>query len=378
MTFYDGSGQLYGRYVINESVPDLAYSQKQVTERIWVPKTVTESKTVTQVQYTPVYSYQPQLRNTSSWNPFVPPKQEWQYVPIVQYQPSYTQVVQPVQYQQYEEKEVVKIIPELNVQARQVGRFVDRPLTHVPSGGNFVANNYNWNAGAPITGAPITGGPINPYQQAALTAQANRNSYPALPTRPIDYPNASANSTMVPTRNLVAQAPVPYYPPIPNSAANTPSFTNPATFSASTNPAAGGIPGNSNTYAYNTVLPATAMQPTVPSGSNSMYGYPNGYVAPNPAYASTASRPVFPWTNLVNGTGSLFGSSAIAPKSAPSYVASNTPMNQPNVSGNSNPYGGGFRPVSSPYVAPPPAWGVSPGVNYRDPMQGGMPATELR
>ena len=312
MTFVDQSGQPYGRYVKNESVPVGAYSYQQVLERVYVPKTVTKERTITQTQYTPVYSYQPQLRNIYSWNPFAPPQQVWQYVPIVQYQPNYVQVVQPVTYQEYEAKDVPRMIPVFETKSELRSRFVDLPLATGPSGSNAIANNPNaFNN--------------NPYQQAAQIAQANRNTS-RFPTRPIDYPYANPGylaQQYAGPQHLVAQAPLPYYP-------------NPSILPNSTNTTAG--------YPTNTVIPSVPLRP---GPANSIASNPNGYgygysnfqtptyqqPFPAPAYSNVASRPILQWP-LRSGNGSLFGSSLFNSNRNPSYVATNTPAGQPYLWGN--------------------------------------------
>ena len=380
MTFVDQTGQPYGRYVINEAVPVVNYSFQQVTERIYMPKTVTENKTVTKTQYTPIYSYQPQLRNVPSSNPFASPKQVWQNVLVVQYQPSYVQVNEPVTYQKYELQDVPRMVPILLTQSEQRPRFVDRPLVNTPNGANAIATNPS----------NLVGGNI--VQQPAQTAQDNRNA-PRFPTSPIGYSVSNpagnyAGYTYGQNPNSIAQAPLPYYPNTANPAYST------------------------STYASNSVLPAVPVQQSNPSGQNlvasnqpvqqpypasyqpypasyqqypaSYQQYPASYPPSQPmSYTNTASLPVYQWPAFVSATGSLFSSDPFGSTSKPpSYVASNAsvsqPYSQPYIWGNSNPSPTDFRPNSSPYATPPPTWGMSPASTYRDPMQGGMQATELR
>lgn len=375
MTFVDQTGQPYGRYVINEAVPVVNYSFQQVTERIYMPKTVTENKTVTKTQYTPIYSYQPQLRNVPSSNPFASPKQVWQNVLVVQYQPSYVQVNEPVTYQKYELQDVPRMVPILLTQSEQRPRFVDRPLVNTP------------NVNTPNAANAITMNPSNFYgnnivQQTAQTAQDNRNAS-RFPTSPMVYPVSNPAGNYPGTSygqypNSIAQAPLPYYPNTGNPAYST------------------------STYASNSVLPAVPVQQSNPSGQNlvasnqpvqplyqqpyptSYQQYPASYQPTQPtSYTNTASLPVYQWPAFVSATGSLFSSDPFGSSSKPpSYVASNTPYSQPYsqpyIWGNSNQTATDFRPNSSPYATPPPTWGMSPASTYRDPMQGGMQATELR
>lgn len=360
MTFVDPSnGQPYGRYVIDETIPVVAYSYQEVKERVFVPTTITENKTTTVTQYFPIQSHQLQLRNVPNWNPFASPQQVWQYVPIVQYQPNYVQVTQPVTYQKFEEREVSRMIPVFGSQSKQVHRFADRPLGQSPGGDNTIASNISAN---------------NPnfYQQAAQIAQANRNSS-RFPTRSIDYPSNSGYQSIA-NRNWIAQAPSAYYPNAMQNVASMP------------------MSGNnmaSNYNASNTiVIPAVPLRPNMQPNPNAMASY-NGYgangnqnygVAPNPAnpYAITASQPLSRWTSFASGTGSLFSGSLFSNNRNTNYVASNTPVGQPYVWGNNNQSSMSFRPNTSPYLAPQQNWGMPPGNSYRDSMQGGMPATVLR
>jgi hypothetical protein len=117
---------------------------------------------------------------------------------------------------------------------------------------------------------------------------------------------------------------------------------------------------------------------------------------PGAAYQATAARPWFNFPNLAQRQGSLFQggffsnnrSSTYSP--ANSYLASNTPYNQQ--SNGWGPTGStsalGFRPMSNPIPTmntPTQAsgwngtgWGMPASNSYRDPLQGGMPATEMR
>ncbi len=357
MTFVDPSnGQPYGRYIIDETIPVVAYSYQEVKERVYVPKTLTENKTTTITQYIPIQSHQLQLRNVPNWNPFASPQQVWQYVPIVQYQPNYVQVTQPFTYQKFEEQEVTRMVPVFGSQSKQVRRFVDRPLGQSPNGGNTIASNTAVN---------------NPnfYQQVAQNSQANRNSS-RFPTRSIDYPY-NAGYQAVSNRNLIAQAPSPYYP------------------SQNYNPGAYYAPLASNNNASNTlVIPAVPLRPNMQPNPNAIATYsgfgvngnPNYPVAPSPSYpyANTASQLLSPWKSFASGTGSLFSSSLFSNNRNTNYVASNTPVAQPYGWGNNNQSGMSFRPNTSPYVTPQQSWGMPSGNSYRDPMQGGMPATVLR
>ncbi len=367
MTFIDPStGQPYGRYVTTESVPVVAYSYQEVKERVYVPKTITENKTTTETQYFPIYSQQLQLQNVNSWNPFATPQQVWRYVPIVQYQPNYVQVTRPITYQKFEEQEVSRMVPVLSSQSKQVPRFVDRPLGQSPNGGNMVASNQPNNL--------AVGNNPNLIQQAAQIAEANRNNS-RYATRPIDYPYYPGYQ-VTPNRQLLAQAPPPYYPnPNYNPAPYYPSPNNQANAS---------VAANNTSTGTNLVLPAVPLRPDPNTMAghygNGANGNPNFVATPNQVYpdANMATRPLFNWPGFASSTGSLFGNSLFSNNRNTNYVASNAPVAQPYLWGLNNQNGVNFRPNSSPYTTPPQNWGMSPGTNYRDPMQGGMPATVLR
>lgn len=369
LTFQDSTGQIYGRYIVNEAVPTLAYGQKQVVERVWLPKTVTEQRAVTQVQYNPVYVYQPQLRNVYSWNPFATPQQVWQYVPVVQYQPTYTQVNQPVTYVRYEEQEVVKVVPELQMQTRQAGRFADRPLMGGQFGSNVVASNA-YSTPIQPSGVP------NPYQQNAVLAQANRNAS-NLPIRPIDYPYPSNGSQNALARNMAWNVPPAYYL---NPAATNPGMNSMPVNNVASSPAINTMPSSGTGYTYTTVVPMVAMNSATSTGAPGAYG---AAYSPASGYSTTAGIPRMQWPSFTNGTGSLFGSSLFANGRTPQYVASNPWGASPYSSSTGATWPtsssmAGFRPNSSPIVYPSNAWGVSTSQGNRDSMQGGMMATELR
>ncbi len=366
MTFIDPSnGQLYGRYVVTESVPVVAYSYQEVKERVYVPKSITENKTTTETQNIPIYSQQLQPQNVNSWNPFAPPQQVWRYVPIVHYQPNYVQVTRPVTYQKYEEREVSRMVPVLSSQSVPARRYEDRRLGQSPNGSNMVASNQpNFMS--------VSNNP-NLIQQAAQIAEANRSTS-RFSSRPIDYPyNPSYRAA--PNRPWLAQAPPPYYP--------NPNF-NPAPYYPPNNQVNPSTAANNQASATYLVLPAVPLRPD----PNTMAGYygngangtPNFAAMPTQAYpyANTASRPFFNWSSFTAGAGSLFSNSLFSNNRSPNYVASNTPAAQPYMWGLNNQNGINFRPNTSPYATPEQGWGMAPGTNYRDPMQGGMPATVLR
>ena len=260
--------------------------------------------------------------------------------------------------------------------------FVNRPLPQSQNGGNAIPNS-NANANSP-----------NFFQHAAQVAQANRTSS-RFPTRSIDYPYNSGYQSVA-YRNLIAQSPAPYYPTYP-----TPSY-NPNTYYASNPPGTGAngaaqvmpnamqnmasspTSGNSmapNNTTHTIVIPAVPLRPNMSTNPNAMASSSGYGLNGNQNYGVTSnppSQPLSPWTSFASGTGSLFRSSLFSNNSNTNYVASNTPVTQPYLWGNNNPSGMSSQPNMSPNVATQPSWGIPPNASYRDPMQGGMPATVLR
>ncbi len=358
------TGQLYGRFATTETVPVVEYAQEQVTEKVWVPTWVTETMTTTQTQYIPTYTYQAQVRNVSAWNPFAPPRQVLEYVAVPQYTPKYVQVAQPITHPKYEEREIVRVIPKLVRTSAQRPTTVDRPID-AQQAAAYAASN-------------------NPYQPAILSA-ANPN-VPRYQTRPIGYaPNGYANMVgpSYGAAPIVAQAPPPYYP-----ARNYPG-------QSPLQPPLNQYPGYQPQLAISPrTVPLVPLNPTPgPTGNMYVQSQPN-YPPPNPygvsPYAPSAYTAAYTpngaWSKLLSGTGSLFQGGLFRNNRNYTTVASNTAPGQPywfnpqpSVTGASSP--SGFRPSTSPFAnnsneatssfAAP----ISP---YRDPIQAGMPATELR
>ncbi len=203
-TFTDArTGQLYGRYIIYETVPVVAYQHQEVTEQQWVPEWVTEEKLMAQTNYIPVVTYQLQLQTERSMNPFAQPKQYWQYVPVVQYQPNFTQVKQPVTYQKYVQKEVKKSIPVLVSQSQPRPKFVDMPL----QGNGTLAPGSSQIAGSASVQQPV------PTRPSIILCTPPRLSLPFLP-----LPTIHPRMLLRETRQLEAHL-LPIQPTTHNSAA---------------------------------------------------------------------------------------------------------------------------------------------------------------
>ena len=324
MTFLDMyTGQPWGRYVVSETVTVPKYEYREVKDKVWVPTWVQEPRQTTTTQYDPIVSYQLRPRSVPSANPFAPPQQIVEYVPIVQYQPRNVQTTQMTAYQKYEEREVSRMVPVLTNASEQRQKFVDRPLS--ASGTASVASS-------------------NLIQDSAMLAQANRTTA-RYPTRSIDYPTRPTYGSPVygyTAQNTTWNAPVTLSPPPPPtpsqytarqaasapivpilSQTSTPSYPPLYAGTGTPIPPASGPPTFPYAYPSPTYPPSSAPAPTYAAGPpvngyaypqppagypqagypQGNFGYPN-YGYPNNAYAAWYTRQgtLFPTT--------LFGTTA--------------------------------------------------------------------
>ena len=256
MTFLDMyTGQPWARYVVSESVTVPKYEYREVKDKVWVPTWVQEPKQMTTTQYDQIVSYQLRPRSVPSSNPFAPPQQIVEYVPIVQYQPRNVQTTQMTAYQKYEEREVSRMVPVLVNASEQRQRFVDRPVS--ASGTPGVASS-------------------NLIQDSAMLAQANRTTA-RYPTRSIDYPAQPTYGSPVygyTASNTTWNAPVTIAPPPAMSAQQY------AVRQAATAPI---VPISSQTTAptYPPVYAGTGTPIPPPSGPPSMPPYPAASYPPS-------------------------------------------------------------------------------------------------
>ena len=256
MTFLDMyTGQPWARYVVSESVTVPKYEYREVKDKVWVPTWVQEPKQTTTTQYDQIVSYQLRPRSVPSSNPFAPPQQIVEYVPIVQYQPRNVQTTQMTAYQKYEEREVSRMVPVLVNASEQRQRFVDRPVS--ASGTPGVASS-------------------NLIQDSAMLAQANRTTA-RYPTRSIDYPAQPTYGSPVygyTASNTTWNAPVTIAPPPAMSAQQY------AVRQAATAPI---VPISSQTTAptYPPVYAGTGTPIPPPSGPPSMPPYPAASYPPS-------------------------------------------------------------------------------------------------
>ncbi|MFM8573495.1 MAG: hypothetical protein ACKOAU_18010 [Pirellula sp.] len=267
MTFLDMyTGQPWGRYVVSETVTVPKYEYRELKDKVWVPTWVQEPRQTTTTQYDPIVSYQLRPRSVPSANPFAPPQQIVEYVPIVQYQPRNVQTTQMTAYQKYEEREISRMVPVLTNASEQRQRFVDRPLS--ASGTPGVASS-------------------NLIQDSAMLAQANRTTA-RYPTRSIDYPTQPTYGSPVygyTASNATWNAPVTLMPPPPPVTA--PQYTARQAAAAPIVPivAQTPVPQTPPVYAgTGTPIPPASGPPTIP------YMYPpTGYT--QPTYAAAPPPP---------------------------------------------------------------------------------------
>ena len=268
MTFLDMyTGQPWARYVVSESVTVPKYEYREVKDKVWVPTWVQEPKQTTTTQYDQIVSYQLRPRSVPSSNPFAPPQQIVEYVPIVQYQPRNVQTTQMTAYQKYEEREVSRMVPVLVNASEQRQRFVDRPVS--ASGTPGVASS-------------------NLIQDSAMLAQANRTTA-RYPTRSIDYPAQPTYGSPVygyTASNTTWNAPVTIAPPPAMSAQQY------AVRQAATAPI---VPISSQTTAptYPPVYAGTGTPIPPPSGPPSMPPYPAASYPPS-TYAAAPPPSGYP------------------------------------------------------------------------------------
>lgn len=403
MTFVDmHTRQLWGRYVVSETVTVPKYEYTAVKERVWVPVWVQEPQATTMTHYDSIVSYQLQPRSIPSMNPFAQPQQIMEYAPIVQYQPRNVQVMQMTTYQKYEEREIDRMVPKLVNASEQRARFVDRPLTSDPSDGPKLSNLV---------------------QESAMVAQANRTSA-RYATRSIDYGTPSFAMGASPALWTAPQTLVPPGPPsaassqVPATMASYATAMPPTTIAS---PPSSILVGNGVTYsaalvpvpspnlAYNPIASApnpafyagqlappaagpSALVAMGPTPQNGMPPYPpNGY-PPNgyppagyppagyPPGANAAAPSSFAW---LTGNQTLFPTTMFSTQSASTMpTPGGAPANVSAISSNAPV----FLRKNSP-TPPPPTYGVNPSAApvagapappYRDPMQAGLPPTVLQ
>lgn len=374
-TFTDArTGQLYGRYIIYETVPVVAYQHQEVTEQQWVPEWVTEEKLMAQTNYVPIVTYQLQLQTERSINPFAQPRQYWQYVPVVQYQPNFTQVKHPVTYQKYVQKEIKKSVPVLVSQSQPRAKFVDMPLQ--------------------------TNGTTAP---GSSQIAGNASVQQPVPTRPLDYP-------AYPSSAVVMAPPAAYYQPSTAAPGTATTASGLAAYPAYNPQFSGWSATNPWLLARQNTTPTIARNVNNPAANGGMP--PGSYYAsagtmPTNYTPTLAARPTFQWPQLMTRTGSVFqgglfksnpstgtygsanpGTAYIA--SNPNWMANPTPMgggsilpinsNVNNAFSSTNTSGARFIPRAdtSTWNGNASGWSMVPVNNYRDPSQSGIPASVLR
>jgi hypothetical protein len=328
------SGRTIDTYLEYTSVPVARWVNEEKVERRYVPEWVSEVQKTTEAKWNPVTQYQPRQINVNAWNPLLPPRMAWEYVPITQYQSQNVVVERPVTYQKYVDKEVKVVVPKLVQMTEQRAQFVQRERSLTPmanTNGNVVNTVSAPGIVAPITTAPMYG--------TANWGMANR-AWPQwnYVTRPSYAMNQPPNYYQP---NYYQASPAWQTQPI----AQTNSFWGQNSWLASTQPLFRGSLFRQNPASMN----------GIPNGYN-YYGAPPGSTTPlapfnNPNYmnyslaAQTSPTPQVPYMNAI-GTSQSMTQATIRPQ------------------GQTNPYT--FQPS------------FGSGAMNRDAMQQGNPATVLR
>ncbi|MCY2976309.1 MAG: hypothetical protein NTW52_16765 [Planctomycetota bacterium] len=393
------TGKQIDIYLEHEAVPVLKWEQQEVTERRFVPQWVHETQKTTEVQYIPSVSYQTQAKNLNAWNPLLPPRIAYEYIPVTQYQTVNQVVDKPITYQKYVDQEVKVVVPKLVQVTEQRAKYTQRER-NAPAQTNVASNAMPLNNGlansqsSSLRSAPSA---LSPEQQSAQSALANRNTLStSYVTRPIQgpantptYPYSSYAAKTTPTTNqMLASMPQTYYaapayppqqaypqqsyPPVNNFAAAgyQPSYQ-PNYYQPSFTPVAyqQPVPWGQNTTAA--MMPNPYPSP-YPNQYPNQYSNPNAYNGSYPNPTSAYAQSWFQMPSWISSTGPLLSQNMMSSSSYLSYNPNSSMMatgysaQQPN----SNV---AYNNPSMPPVA------ASPG-NYsdRDAMQAGLQPSVLR
>jgi len=334
------SGRQVDIYLEHEAVPVLKWEQQEVTERRFVPQWVHETQKTTEVQYIPSVTYQTQAKNLNAWNPLLPPRIAYEYIPVTQYQTVNQVVDKPITYQKYVDKEVKIIVPKLVQVTEQRAKYTQRER-NTQSQTNGAVANANQATLQPTLQATsgLTGqSSLSPEKQSAQLALTNRNTLStSYVTRPFQgagntsgYPFSSYAAKTTPA---TASMPQGYYAwaPYPPQAYPQAGYA-PVNYAA---PA--GFQPNYTTAAYQQPAPQQyAPQQHQPWGQNTMAamipnsyptsqpyygGYPNSNPNANPTYAQSW----FQMPSWMTGNGPLLSKNLMAPSTYSNYNP-NSPM----------------------------------------------------
>ena len=330
------SGRQVDIYLEHEAVPVLKWEQQEVTERRFVPQWVHETQKTTEVQYIPSVTYQTQAKNLNAWNPLLPPRIAYEYIPVTQYQTVNQVVDKPITYQKYVDQEVKVIVPKLVQVTEQRAKYTQRER-NAPgqvNGAVANANQATLQATSGLSGQPS----LSPEQQSAQLALANRNTLStSYVTRPVhgagNTPAYPFSSYAAKTTPATASMPQGYYAWAPYPQQTYPQAYPPAGYAPGNYTAAAGYQPNYTTAAYQRPAPQQyALQQHQPWGQNTTVAtmpnsYPSsppyygGYPNPNPTYAQSW----FQMPSWMTGNGPLLSQNIMRPSTYSSYNP-NSPM----------------------------------------------------
>jgi hypothetical protein len=379
------TGRQIDIYLEHEAVPVLKWEQQEVTERRFVPQWVHETQKTTEVQYIPSVSYQTQAKNLNAWNPLLPPRIAYEYIPVTQYQTVNQVVDKPITYQKYVDQEVKVIVPKLVQVTEQRAKYTQRERN--------TASQSSLSASATSISNPLATQSSNlrsqqpslsPEQQSAQSALANRNTLStSYVTRPIQGP---ANAPMYPYSPYAAKATpatAPTYATMPQTFYAAPAYPAQQTFPPqaysplNSLAAAGYQPSNQpnlSTVAYQQPIPwgQNTTAAMTPSAYANPYSYPNPYYNSNPNPSSTYAQSWFRMPSWISGTGPLLSQNLMGPSNYASYSYSNAM----GATGSPTQPSGANLAYTNPQAAPVAA---SPGYySNRDAMQAGLQPSVLR
>ena len=361
------TGREIDTYLEQETVPVLRWEQQEVIERRYVPQWVNETQKTTEVQYVPVVTYQTQARNLNAWNPLLPQRLAYEYIPVTQYQTVNRVVDKPITYQKYTDQEFKVVIPKLVQATEQRAKYTHRE--RIPQPGQ---------AGVLQQQSALSVEQLS-AQQALVNRNAFSSSYVMRPTQELTvYPGGNGTYPYSP---YVAVASPRFMPTTQNGALNNymPAAYPMASVPVANYTAATGYQPNYTPVRYQQAIANAPYQP-YPTTPQYM-GSPN----------STMNYGQSWWQlpNWMKGNGLLLNQNLVGPSSYASYPTNNplsvqgyaqgyTPAAYPTNSYAANmqpqtPTIGTVRPTTAPTL---------PNSNYyygqRDSMQAGLPPSVLR
>lgn len=384
------TGRQVDIYLEHEAVPVLKWEQQEVTERRFVPQWVHETQKTTEVQYIPSVSYQTQAKNLNAWNPLLPPRIAYEYIPVTQYQTVNQVVDKPITYQKYVDQEVKVIVPKLVQVTEQRAKYTQRER-NAPAQTNIASNAMPVNNGlanAQSSSLRSAQSALSPEQQSAQSALANRNTLStSYVTRPIQgpastptYPYSPYAARTTPTTNqMLASMPQTYYaaPAYPPQQAYPQQAYPQQSYPPVNNVASVGYQPNYQPNYYQPNFTPVAYQQPVPWGQNTTAAmmqnpYPNQYPNQYPNPTSTYAQSWFQMPSWISGTGPLLSQNMMSSSSYSNY--------NPNSSMMATGYSAQPPSANVAYTNPSmPPVAASPGYySNRDAMQAGLQPSVLR